>query len=183
MERWKPVTGWEKLYEVSDRGGVRSLPRRGGRNRLYGGITLKPRIGSQGYPVVCLSDRDRDTRARVHRLVLEAHVGPPGANEEARHLDADKTNCSLTNLAWGTHAENMRDEVRLDRPWRSRQAESARLQCGEKASNRSLSADAVHRIRSETRMSQRDLARMFGVSQSTIWRVLHAKTWRCLLQA
>jgi len=40
MIEWRPVVGYEGLYEVSSNGLVRSLPRRGGNNRTYGGKTL-----------------------------------------------------------------------------------------------------------------------------------------------
>ena len=41
-EHWLPVRGWEGLYEVSDLGRVRSLGRKGGNNRWYGGKILIP---------------------------------------------------------------------------------------------------------------------------------------------
>jgi len=45
----------------------------------------------------------------VHRLVLEAFVGPCPDGMEACHLDSDKTNNRVSNLRWDTHLENMRD--------------------------------------------------------------------------
>ena len=63
------------FYEVSDLGRVRSLPRKGGRSRSYGGKIL---IGGacKGYPIVSLNapGRARVMRA-VHQLVLEAFRG------------------------------------------------------------------------------------------------------------
>ena len=45
----------------------------------------------------------------VHRLVLEAFVGPPLPGQETCHLDSDASNNHLNNLRWDTRAGNMRD--------------------------------------------------------------------------
>lgn len=53
------------------------------------------------------------TAIRVHRVVAAEFIGPqpfPGAI--VRHLDDDKTNNHVSNLAWGTHSENAYDRVR-----------------------------------------------------------------------
>lgn len=46
---------------------------------------------------------------RVHRLVLEAFVGPCPGDMECRHLNGVRDDCRLVNLAWGTRAENVED--------------------------------------------------------------------------
>lgn len=48
--------------------------------------------------------------ARVHRLVAEAFHGPSDL-PHVRHLDSDKLNNTPSNLAWGTAAENIHDNV------------------------------------------------------------------------
>src|SRR5262249_4354731 len=47
----------------------------------------------------------------VHRLVLEAFVGPCPPGMEARHVNGIKTDNRLVNLQWGTHRQNMRDKA------------------------------------------------------------------------
>ena len=54
-------------------------------------------------------------RVRVHRLVLEAFVGPAPDGMDGCHRDDDKDNNTLDNLYWGTRAENMADQVRNGR--------------------------------------------------------------------
>lgn len=83
-ERWLPVPGWEGLYEVSDLGRVRSLPRPGGNNRLYGGKLLKPHV-HKGYPMVPSAGGGERTMTQVHRLVLEAFTGPCPAEIRSRY--------------------------------------------------------------------------------------------------
>lgn len=115
-EIWKPVPEYEGLYEVSDHGRVRSLPRRGSgnrANRVYGGTVLRPaRTNKSGHVSVVLSRANRHRTVLVHRLVLEAFAGAAGPGEEACHFDGDATNNALTNLRWDTRAENTRDRVR-----------------------------------------------------------------------
>ncbi len=45
----------------------------------------------------------------VHRLVLEAHVGPCPTGKEADHIDRCRTNNDLTNLRWVSRAEQMKN--------------------------------------------------------------------------
>lgn len=53
----------------------------------------------------------------VHRLVLEAWHGPPPADRtQTRHLNDNGFDNRPTNLAWGTHGENMRDRGINDEP-------------------------------------------------------------------
>lgn len=111
-ERWLPVVGWEDLYEVSDLGRVRSLPRRGiaNPNRWYGGKILKPQpVNDQGHLCVSLSLGGVQQKALVHRLVMAAFVGPCPEGEEVRHLDGDPSDNRRIRLAYGTRQQNMLD--------------------------------------------------------------------------
>ncbi len=170
-ERWLPVVGWEGLYEVSDLGRVRSLPRRGGNNRIYGGQILKHYIGSgtRGYPVVGLSRDGVQGNHLVHRLVLGAFVGPCPEGQEARHGPAGKTDASLANLCFGTRSENIRDRVR-----------DGQDQRGERYGGAKLTWAAVAEIRSRVAAGEQQtrLAREFGVSISAVWLVVHGHNWR-----
>lgn len=68
------------------------------------------------YPRVTLSrERRRGGRVvrRVHVLVALAFLGPkPSPAHEVRHLDDNKHNNALANLAWGTRADNIADRRR-----------------------------------------------------------------------
>jgi hypothetical protein len=102
-ERWRPVVGYEGMYEVSDRGRVRGKrsPRR----------VMTPCPDSGGYLRVNLYRDGKRVMCLVHRLVLLAHRGrcPPG--HEARHYpDARKSNNTLANLSWATKSTNNRDK-------------------------------------------------------------------------
>ena len=113
-ERWLPVVGYEGMYEVSDQGRVRSLDRVDSRGWKRKGQVLKLHPGDKwGHLSACLSSASTVRRYYVHRLQAMAFIGPPPfEGAVVRHLDDDKTNNTLENLAWGTHAENSADMVR-----------------------------------------------------------------------
>lgn len=120
-EYWKPVVGYEGLYEVSNQGRARSLARCVHTKtgvRQWKGRVLKPRIGSGGYALVSLYDRERVLHVRVHVLVLETFVGPrPAKNYDCCHNDGNVTNNALNNLRWDTRKENHADLVRHGTAW------------------------------------------------------------------
>ncbi len=103
-EEWRPVVGWEGRYWVSDRGRVR------GRRRDNGGL-MSTHV-REGYVCVQFCRGAKHRFQRVHRLVALAFLGPPASDQEVRHLDGNPSNNHLENLAWGTHAENRRDQLR-----------------------------------------------------------------------
>ncbi len=116
-ERWLPVPGWEGLYEVSDLGRVRSLDRyvrthHNGR-RLVPGRILKPQPASKyGHLKVGFTREGSKVRwFQIHQLVMRAFVGPCPEGMEVRHLDSVPWNNVLTNLTYGTRAENAQDRV------------------------------------------------------------------------
>lgn len=130
-ERWLPVPGYEGFYEVSDRGGVRSVDRaitRKGRKasdrvRRAGGVLNCPQ-DQDGYPRASLSRDNRRCRFYVHVLVLEAFVGPRPEGMECLHGDGDPSNNRLCNLHWDTPSENQLDRVRHGRHFAT-----SRLRC------------------------------------------------------
>lgn len=74
------------------------------------GRLLKPGLSSTGYPTVMLG-RKGGSRC-LHDLVLAAFVGPRPEGFDACHKDGDKIHNTVTNLRWGTRADNMRDLTR-----------------------------------------------------------------------
>jgi hypothetical protein len=114
VEEWRPIGApFIDGYEVSDQGRVRS--------RVKYRSSTEPRIltarlcPTNGYLMTQLSrlDGDRGKRTQtVHSLVLLAFVGPRPAGHEVRHLDGNRQNNRLSNLAYGTPAENGQDQLR-----------------------------------------------------------------------
>lgn len=113
-EQWRPISGYEGIYEVSNHGRVRSLDRvsaQGG--RLTGRLRKPDAVTSRsGHLRVALCRDGKVRRWFVHRLVLTAFLGAPSIEMQACHNDGDPTNNVLTNLRWDTASANARDRLR-----------------------------------------------------------------------
>jgi len=104
---WKPVVGYEGLYEVSDTGQVRSLPRNG--TVSYSRI-LRPN-NVRGYLQVALQKNGKRKDFKVHRLVADAFIPNPERKRTVNHIDGNKGNNRVENLEWATDSENQLHSV------------------------------------------------------------------------
>lgn len=73
---------------------------------------MTPRTWSNGYSHVRLTAYGKRRGVMVHHLVAYAFLGPRPLAMDIRHLDGNRLNCALENLAYGTRSENIRDEVK-----------------------------------------------------------------------
>ena len=117
QEQWRPVVGYEGLYEVSDHGRVRSLDRdiedsRGATRRIRGRMmTPTPPTPPDNYLSVMFSRGGKQKRVRVHVVVLEAFVGPRPVGMEGCHNNGDAFNNHVENLRWDTKVANAQDSL------------------------------------------------------------------------
>jgi hypothetical protein len=104
----------------------------------------------------------------VHRLVLEAFVGPCPPGLECRHLDGNPGNNLVSNLEWGTHASNEADKKR-----------HGRTAIGERSGTSKLHDQDILTIFRLSRegFSQVEIAKIYGMSQTSISLILIRKIW------
>ena len=99
-ETWRSIAGFEGLYEVSDRGRVKSLcDKRGIRIRK-----LVP--DKYGYLTVSLKKNGKYYCFKVHRLVAMAFIPNPLNHPQVNHMDENKKNNDASNLEWCTARYN-----------------------------------------------------------------------------
>ena len=103
-EIWRPVVGYEGLYEVSSYGKVRSLDRYVidslENKRFYKGKVLSPGIRPDGYLFVILSCNGKSKTINVHRLVAQAFIPNFDNLPMVNHKNEDKSNNRVDNLEW-----------------------------------------------------------------------------------
>lgn len=115
-EEWRDIAGYEGLYQVSNLGRVRSLDRvvphaRYGHQPIKGDLLL-PGKNRDGYLGVGLHKNGKKKRARVHKLVAEAFIGPcPDGMEVCHGVKGNQVN-TVANLRYDTHKNNALDRYR-----------------------------------------------------------------------
>ncbi len=113
---WRPVVGFEGLYEVSADGQIASLSSRLGKSAVPRRLRLRPAVKPAGYLAVSLSRAHVARQYTVHFLVAHAFLGPrPSPRHVVCHGDGDPTNNRLENLRWDTWEGNEADKRRHGR--------------------------------------------------------------------
>jgi len=177
-EIWKPIEGYEGLYEVSSLGRLKSIARN---------VTIKTKYTSYfrvtkdtilqgskhkyGYPMffLCKSDASHSkTLYLLHRIVALAFHGPCPDGKECAHLNGDPTDNRADNLKWVTKKENESHKILHGRTTR-----------GERAGNSKLTERDVKEIRNRYGLGEKivSISKDFPVRDVHVWRIVNKKRW------
>ena len=112
IEEWRPVVGYEGLYEVSDWGNVRSVQRTiktstGERKYKERLLTLYKK--ENNYYIVSLWNAGVGKYKFVHKLVAEAFIPNPENKPTVNHINHIRTDNRIENLEWATIPEQFDD--------------------------------------------------------------------------
>lgn len=113
-EVWKPVVGWEGLYEVSNLGNVRSIEhevvvhRRNTKPFSYIVPAKNKKVSrnNTGYLTVALSRNGKTENIQIHTLVATAFIDNPNNFRCVNHIDNNGHNNRVDNLEWCSHKGN-----------------------------------------------------------------------------
>jgi hypothetical protein len=156
-ETWKPVVGFEGWYSVSDQGRVR---RDKPGKSTFRGRPLKPYIRRDGYPCVRFCCDAKTKGMAIHRLVAAAFLGPCPVGKEVNHRNGNRSDPCASNLEYVTRSENNLHAYRIL---------GGGPRCIVKIDNEQLSRlRALHLVG----VTQKELARMFGIHQSHVSKIL-----------
>lgn len=169
--KWKPVVGYEGLYDVSNDGRVRRpwnfLKATPSERSLPPGRVLKPHP-SAGYLAVNLQNGLNGNTRRIHQLVAAAFIGPANGLQ-VNHRDGNKFNNRFGNLEYLTHAENTRHAVRTGL-WNNR---------GELGTNARMSEAIAMSIIIDISLGHRTsvIADKHSVSWHVVSKIKHCHSW------
>ena len=183
-EVWKPIRGWENLYEVSNMGRVRSVDRiitySNGGVRLYKGKIRKLFEDNDGYPIVVLSHNNRLKTLKVHKIEMDAFVPNPDNLPCVNHKDENKHNNYIhvnddgtidlekSNLEWCTHKYNTNYGTCIERGRMKHR--------NNKTVSKPILMLSKHRIPLKLFPSEAEASRITGISRAVINNYINGKT-------
>lgn len=104
VEIWKDIKDYEGLYQISDRGNVKSLNyNKTGKEKL-----LKKGKDDDGYLYVVLYFHGERKHHKIHRLMCKCFLENIENKEQVNHKNGIKSDNAIENLEWCTHTENQR---------------------------------------------------------------------------
>lgn len=174
MEEWRPVVGYEGLYEVSSLGQVRSLDRtvvlgntrKGVERKLKGKIIKQHKDNKTGTWFVNLNNYGLSRRT-VHSLVARAFLGPTPEGKEICHGDGGRDNHAVSNLSFKTHKQNMNEDRERDNT----------LPRGERHPKAKLTEEDVLLIRQRGIGQRKELSELYGISVGTVYDIVKRRSW------
>lgn len=172
-EKWETVTGYEGRYEVSSKGRVRSVSRTAtyitGKRAIVRGRVLSQSRRQGKCNTICLMDADGARKTMpIHRLVLNAFVGPRPGGMVCCHNNGNPHDNRLKNLRWDTQTNNHLDKRR-----------HGTAAWGERNPQAKLTRNQVVEIRERVAAGelQRVVGAEFGVTQPTVSEICSGKNW------
>ncbi|MBC8445739.1 MAG: HNH endonuclease [Chloroflexi bacterium] len=174
IKQWKPIPGYEELYEISNSGVIRRLS-----TSTCGikGMIRKPHQ-LRGYNRIILHREGKARLFQVHRLVLLAFVGTPlYSSIQANHKNGNRNDNRVENLEWVTPKENREHAIK------HLGANFGKANRGEHNGQSKLTesqAKEILRRYATKQISQAELARQYTVSKTCIWDLIHGRKWQYL---
>lgn len=101
MELWKPIIGYEGLYEISNLGNVKSLKKGFKKEKI-----LKNRCDESEYVRVDLRLNGKSKTIRTHRLVATHFIPNIYNKPQVNHINGNKSDNRVENLEWVSSIEN-----------------------------------------------------------------------------
>jgi len=172
-EIWKPIPGWEGIYEASNYGQIKSIERVVATNTVNQYRTVRERImkiqtTKDGYKLVSLKHKNKRFSATVHNLVMMSFVGPRPEGLCICHNNGIPSDNRLDNLRYDTPSSNTQDK------WLH-----GTMRFGDQSLNTKINKEIVALIfeMREANWKLLNIAKFVGVGRTLISNVLSGKRW------
>ena len=151
------IHGYNGKYKIDDLG------------RVYSEFKIiTPYDNGHGYLAVKLWKNGECKQHYIHRLVAETFIPNPNNYPEINHIDGDKRNNAVSNLEWCNRKMNVQHSY-----------DTGLKPKGENHFKHKLTENQVAEIRAaRDKISQRELADKYGVSQTLIYSIQTNKCWK-----
>lgn len=149
MEEWRTIQGTH--YAISNLGNIKN-------NKT--GVVRKPQTDKDGYKQIVIQVNNKHLCLKIHKLVAEYFVPNPLNLPIVNHKDGDKLNCEDTNLEWSTSSHN------------NLHAYATNLKQGKLSPE---DRNKINRMYKTGKYTQRELAKMFGIKQSSVYSIIKAR--------
>ena len=168
LEIWKDIGGYAGLYQVSNLGRVKSLPKARSSRVNF----LKHRVDS-GYARVSLSVNGKARNHSVHRLIAIEFIKNIDNLPVVNHIDGNKLNNSISNLEWVTSSENSLHAYRIGLMDQKGEAH---------ASNKLINSDIpiIIEMYIKYNIHQKKIAACFNISQQQVSKIVTGIRWKHL---
>jgi hypothetical protein len=164
----RDIPGYEGLYSIDEMGSIWSE---------YTHKHLKSYLDKNGYPHIWISKNKEEKQYLVHRLIALTFIPNPNNLPEVEHSDNNPSNCTLNNLFWSTHGDNMAHASRDG-------LMSGRINLnpprGENRGNVKLTNKDVLNIRLDRQKGLKfyQIATKYRVSKGLVCDICHQKRWK-----
>lgn len=166
-EEWLIIKNYQN-YSISNYGKVKRI-KSGNGTRI--GKILNLASTNNGYLSVTLYENNKRKNFYVHRLVIEAFIGPCPKDKETNHIDGDKINNYYKNLEYVTKSENQKHAFRL-----GLQRRDGENNHRSKITNRQVIE--IRKLYKTGKYYHREIAKKFNIAETQIGRIIRKQSWK-----
>lgn len=106
-EEWRDIKGYERLYQVSNYGRIKSF------NAEKGHRTKILRLKTNGhYYIVDLAKNGKIKREYIHRIEAKEFLPNTENKETVNHINCNKLDNRIFNIEWNTRKENQQHAIK-----------------------------------------------------------------------
>lgn len=170
-EIWKDIPNYEGIYQISNKGRVKSILKNGvGRKkRDYILSNCLRADGKMEYPSVRLCINGKPKKNYIHRLMASAFIPNPENKPIINHKDGNKSNNSLDNLEWCDYSHNINHAY-----------QNNLRAVGESHHKAKFTNKDVLQIRADfaNGINRKEIMNKFNLSQNQYARIVYKRTWK-----